>query len=57
MSTEVHDTRHEPAGPSDEKTPVCEGGTCQTGFCSPCLIIWGLAAVYFLISFIWEAFR
>lgn len=35
----------------------CEGGTCSTGMCSPCLFIGGGIAVFLLAQALVAAFR
>jgi hypothetical protein len=32
------------------ETRRCNEASCQTGVCSPCLIIWGVVAAMFLIT-------
>jgi len=35
----------------------CEGETCRTGVCSPCLIVWGLVAAALIIKALLERFQ
>ena len=35
----------------------CQQGTCSTGFCSPCLIVWGLLGAVLLVKALLEVFR
>ncbi len=35
----------------------CESGSCKTGICSPCVVIWGVVAVWLLINALWSLFQ
>ena len=35
---------------------ACRTNTCSTGVCSPCVLIWGLVALYFIVTTLLEYF-
>jgi hypothetical protein len=57
MSTELHNTIPDSSTIPTTKGAACEKGTCQTGICSPCLIVWGLVIVWLIANALWERFQ
>lgn len=46
------------SSPSNDRGPTsCGTNTCSSGICSPCLVIWGLVALYFVLSTLLEYFQ
>lgn len=43
-------------GPTETVTDDCTGGSCPLSVCSPCLIIWGLAGMFFIIAALLQVF-
>lgn len=44
--------------PADVQEPTaCRTSACSSGICSPCVIIWGLVALFFLVTTLLEYFR
>ena len=42
---------------ADQEPTSCGTNTCSSGVCSPCLVIWGLAGLYFLVTILVEYFQ
>lgn len=40
-----------------QASTACGTNTCAAGFCSPSVILWGLVAVYFIVTNVLELFR
>ncbi len=56
MSTRLHNTVPEFGTVPTTTGSACEQGTCRTGICSPCLIVWGLVIVWLIANALWERF-
>ncbi len=57
MSTEFHNTVPDSNIVPTTTGSTCEQGTCRTGICSPCLIVWGLVIVWLIANALWERFQ
>jgi hypothetical protein len=57
MSTERHNTVLDSSTAPATTGSTCEQGTCRTGLCSPCLIIWGLVIVWLIANTLRERFQ
>lgn len=57
MSTEFHNTVPDSNIVPPTTGSTCEQGTCRTGLCSPCLIVWGLVIVWLIANALWESFQ
>lgn len=57
MSTEFHNTVLDSSTAQKITGLTCEQGTCRTGLCSPCLIVWGLVIVWLIANALWERFQ
>ena len=49
--------KHDGASADAAETATCRTGTCSSGVCSPCVIIWGLVALYLVATALGEFFR
>lgn len=49
-------SRNVPSAKEPQQT-TCGTNTCSTGVCSPCLIVWGLVALYLIVTALLEYFR
>jgi len=58
QSTKMNEIAEKQIAPAPELEPMaCGTNTCSTGVCSPCVAIWGLVALYFLVTTLLEYFR
>jgi hypothetical protein len=57
MSTERHNTVPDSRTLPTTTGSACERGTCRTGICSPCLVVWGLVIVWLIANALWERFQ
>ncbi len=57
MSTQLHNPVPESGSVPTQAGSKCDGETCRTGFCSPCLIVWGLVAAWLVINALLETFQ
>lgn len=57
MNTESHNITPESGTVSTTSESACEDGSCRTGRCTPCLIVWGLAIGWPIINAVWERLR
>ena len=57
MSTERHNTVLASSTAPTTTGSTCDHGTCRTGLCSPCQIVWGLVIVWLVASALWERFQ
>lgn len=49
-------SRNDPTAKEHQPT-TCDSNTCSTGVCSPCIIVWGLVALYLIVTALLEYFR
>lgn len=40
-----------------QEPEACRTNTCSTGVCSPCVVIWGLVALYLLVTTLLDYFQ
>jgi hypothetical protein len=57
MTTDIHDTPQNEVRADTRATSICERGSCKVGFCSPCVLVWGVIAVWLLINALWGALQ
>ena len=62
MSTQLNNPAQQSGSVLAQAVPkqggsTCEGETCRTGICSPCLIVWGVAAAWLIINALLETFQ
>lgn len=57
MSTQLHNPVPESGSVPTQAGSICDGETCRTGFCSPCLIVWGLVAAWLVFNALLETFQ
>jgi len=56
MSTQPHNPGQESGPVPTPAGSKCDGEACRTGICSPCLMVWGLVALWFVINTLLGAF-
>ena len=57
MSTESHNAIPQSSTLPTTTDAACEKGTCRTGLCSPCLIVWALVIVWLIANALWGRFQ
>lgn len=50
MSTQLHSLDQESGPATTQAGSTCDAKTCRTGICSPCVVVWGLAAIWLVIN-------
>ncbi len=56
MSTQLHNPGQESGPVPTQAGSKCDGEACRIGFCSPCLVVWGLVALWLVINALLETF-
>lgn len=57
MSTQLHNLDQESGPVPIQAGSKCDDNACRTGICPPCLVVWGLVALWFVIKVLLEAFQ
>jgi hypothetical protein len=57
MSTHATEPSKDSSPSNAQESTSCGTNTCSSGICSPCLVIWGLVALYFVLSTLLEYFQ
>ena len=50
MNTQLHNPNQESGPVPTQDSSKCDGETCRTGICSPCVVVWGLVALWLVIN-------
>ena len=50
MNTQLHNPNQESGPVPTQDSSKCDGETCRTGICSPCVVGWGLVALWLVIN-------
>ncbi len=50
MSTQLHNLDQESGPVPTQPGLTCDAKTCRTGICSPCVVVWGLVALWLVIN-------
>lgn len=57
MSARLHGPDQESGPAPTQAGSKCDGAACRTGICSPCLVVWGLAALWLVVNALLETFQ
>lgn len=57
MSTHLHNSGHESGPVPTHVGSQCDREVCRTGLCSPCLVIWGLLALWLVFNSLQGVFQ
>lgn len=50
MSTQLHNPDQESGPVPTQSGSTCDAKTCRTGICSPCVLVWGLVALWLVFN-------
>ena len=50
MSTQLRNPDRESGPVPNQGGSKCDGEACRTGICSPCLVVWGLVALWLVVK-------